>query len=85
MQVYTADRLRATLSRLRRNPVLIAMMSTLLLFGVTASIAGIAMWRTDSACLAQAAVTEISDFVPARKVDSATCPCAATAWHWQRI
>jgi hypothetical protein len=38
---------------LNRNPVLTAMMVTSLIIGVTASIAGVARWRANSACVAE--------------------------------
>lgn len=88
MQDHTAYRFRATLHRLRRSPVLIAMMATLSIFSVTASIAGIAMWRAGSACVAPISVTETADGADllSHKVASAACPCAAPiGWHWQRI
>ena len=48
MKHYTVD---PALGRLYRNPVLTAMMVTSLIFGVTASAAGIALWRASSACM----------------------------------
>ena len=53
MQDNTAYEFRAILKRLGRNPVLIAMTVTSLIFGATASIAGIAIWRASSACIAR--------------------------------
>jgi hypothetical protein len=38
---------------LNRNPVLTAMLVTSLIFGMTASIAGVASWRANSACIAE--------------------------------
>src|SRR5271167_775866 len=59
----------AILYRLCRNPVLTAMMVTSLIFGVTASIAGVAVWRASSACIARTSappnvaqvVTDVAD------------------------
>jgi hypothetical protein len=53
MKDSTAYHFHALLSRLRCSPVLTAMLVTSLIFGVTASIAGIAVWRGTSACLAE--------------------------------
>jgi hypothetical protein len=92
--------LDAILNRLHRNPVLTAMMVTSLIIGVTASIAGVASWRANSACIAERSSppalqadlvlgvgqTTSADPAPSRKVSLSQCPCAAPSrWHWQRI
>jgi hypothetical protein len=48
-----AYRFYAILNKLRCNPVLTAMMVTSLIFGLTASIASIEVWRASSACVAE--------------------------------
>jgi hypothetical protein len=53
MKHKTANHFHALLGRLRCSPVLTAMLVTSLIFGVTASIAGIALWRGTSACIAE--------------------------------
>jgi hypothetical protein len=50
MKNSTAYYFRATLYRLRRKPVMTAMMVCSLVFGVTAAIAGIKVWRASSVC-----------------------------------
>jgi hypothetical protein len=50
MMTGAAYYLHATLYRLRRNPVLTAMMVSSLVFGITVLIAGIAVWRVSSPC-----------------------------------
>ncbi len=53
MWTSAARNFDAILHRLCRNPVLTAMMVTSLIFGVTASVAGVAVWRASSACIAR--------------------------------
>jgi hypothetical protein len=50
MKNNTAYYFHATLCRLRRKPVMTAMMVCSLVFGVTAAIAGIKVWRASSVC-----------------------------------
>jgi hypothetical protein len=50
MKNNTAYHVHATLHRLRRKPVMTAMMVCSLVFGVTAAIAGIKVWRATSVC-----------------------------------
>jgi hypothetical protein len=50
MKNNTAYYFNATLSGLRRKPVMTAMMVCSLVFGVTAAIAGIKVWRASSVC-----------------------------------
>jgi hypothetical protein len=50
MKNSTAYYLHATLHRLRRKPVMTAMMVCSLVFSVTAAIAGIKVWRASSVC-----------------------------------
>jgi hypothetical protein len=45
---------------LNRNPVLTAMIVTSLIFGVTASIAGVASWRAKSACIAGQSAPQVA-------------------------
>jgi|HubBroStandDraft_2_1064218.scaffolds.fasta_scaffold222511_3 hypothetical protein len=83
--------------RLRRNPVLTAMMVCSLVFGVSALIAGVKVWRVSSACtIAQMSAPPIvvqdvtyiasrSDLLMHEALQTA-CPCAASSkWHWQPI
>jgi hypothetical protein len=53
MKGNTAYHIHALLGRLRCSPVLTAMLVTSLIFAGTASIAGIAVWRGTSACIAE--------------------------------
>jgi hypothetical protein len=53
MQDNAANHFDAILNRLHRNPVLTAMLVTSLIIGVTASVAGVASWRANSACIAE--------------------------------
>lgn len=50
MKNNTAYYFQATLYKLRRKPVMTAMMVCSLVFGVTAAIAGIKVWRASSVC-----------------------------------
>ena len=50
MKNNTAYYFHATLYRLRQKPVMTAMMVCSLVFGVTAAIAGIKVWRASSVC-----------------------------------
>ena len=50
MKNNTAYYFHATLYRLRRKPVMTAMMVCSLVFAVTAAIAGIKVWRASSVC-----------------------------------
>jgi len=96
MQDNAAYRFDAILNRLHRNPVLTAMMVTSLIIGVTASIAGVASWRANSACIAEKSAPphvaqELTDDaghggLVVRQVALSECPCTApSGWHWQRI
>jgi hypothetical protein len=81
--------------RLRRNPVLTAMMVCSLVFGVSALIAGIKVWRVSSTCtVAQMpappnvvqVVTDVatrSDLLMHQALH-ATCPCAASSEWYSR-
>jgi hypothetical protein len=50
MKTTAGDFPNAILDRLLRKPVLTAMIVMSLIYGVTASIAGIVLWRGDSGC-----------------------------------
>lgn len=50
MQDSAAGHLRNIANRLHRNPVLTALTVISLIMGATASIAGVAAWRANSAC-----------------------------------
>jgi hypothetical protein len=50
MKNNTAYYFHATLYGLRRKPVMTAMMVCSLVFGVTAAIAGVKVWRASSVC-----------------------------------
>ncbi len=60
MQDNAADHLRNIANRLHRNPVLTALTVTSLIMGATASIAGVAAWRANSACNIQAPPRHVS-------------------------
>jgi hypothetical protein len=91
--------IRAILGGLRRKPVLVAMMVTSLIYGVTASIAGIAVWKASSECATAQSSTgpnvarvalDVAGMdgksTPAGEAVSVACPCAVSKeWHWQRI
>jgi hypothetical protein len=54
---------------LRRKPVLTAMMVTSLIYGVTASVAGIAVWKASSKCVI--AQSSASPNIPQMAIDVA--------------
>lgn len=51
MNISLPYAIHAVLDRLCRRPVLTAMAVISLIYGVTASIAGLALWRTSSDCV----------------------------------
>jgi len=89
MIARAASYFHATLYRLRRSPVLTAMMVCSLVFGVAALAAGIKVWRVSSACTVAQTSTPLNVAQVVREVvrkDAAACPCAASReWHWQQI